>query len=317
MPVKSGRAVSPYLIGRNPNNPRLYFNDERLDQLRTSLQETGILVPLIVYEDPIEDGKYVLMDGERRWRSALDLGFDEVPVNVIDTPEPVDNLLQMFNIHSVREEWSLVAIALSLQHLMMLTGETGELRLAEMTGLTRSTVRRAKRLLSLPKGELKLIQSEAHLDRVDQVHRVDLYLEIERATSVIRRALPEIGERFSRDHIIRQFALKREERTLTAVTDFRDAAKLGKVAESDLVDRQELVAAVTELIEDVNVTPPEVYERFEAAAEQGELRRRVQLLSDALKLVESQSELSDSLATSLAGLRSRIDSILSGTGLDD
>ena len=190
MPTKA-LSVDPETIDKNPANPRLYFNDERLDQLRTSLQETGILVPLIAYESPDHPGRYVLMDGERRWRSARDLGFAEVPVSLIDAPSETENILRMFNIHSVREEWSLVAIALSLQELMFKTGEDREGRLAEVTGLTRSTVRRAKRLLSLPPQELELIQSEAHLDRSEQVHREDLYLEIERAERVLREAVPE------------------------------------------------------------------------------------------------------------------------------
>src|SRR4051794_14901464 len=118
--------VDPSSISKNPNNPRLYFNDERLDQLRTSLQETGVLVPLIVYRDSDNPDRYILLDGERRWRSALDLGFSEVPVRVTATPTAVDNVLTMFNIHAVREEWSLVAIALSLREVMRLTGENGE-----------------------------------------------------------------------------------------------------------------------------------------------------------------------------------------------
>src|SRR5438132_13001827 len=97
--------IDPHVIGRNPNNPRRFFNDERLDLLRTSLQEIDVLVPLIVYPHPLEQGRYILMDGERRWRCALDLGLSTVPVNVISAPTPLENLLQMFNIHSVREDW--------------------------------------------------------------------------------------------------------------------------------------------------------------------------------------------------------------------
>src|SRR5688572_8416012 len=99
--------VNPKSIDRNPNNPRRFFNDERLDLLRTSLQEVDVLVPLIVYAHPQESDRYVLMDGERRWRCALDLGLPTVPVNVIPAPSPLDNLLRMFNIHSVREDWPL------------------------------------------------------------------------------------------------------------------------------------------------------------------------------------------------------------------
>jgi ParB family transcriptional regulator, chromosome partitioning protein len=310
-------AVAPESITPNPKNPRLYFNDERLDQLRTSLQEVGVLVPLIVYEDPSAPGQYVLMDGERRWRSALDLGFDSVPVNVIPPPSSVENLLRMFNIHSVREEWSLIAIALSLRELIGMTGENREGRLAEETGLTRSTVRRAKRLLSLPDSELRLIQEEAHLDRNEQVHREDLYLEVERAASVLRAAIPEIAATYSKPEIVRQFVRKREEGSLNAVTDFRDVGKIAKAATDKLVEEPLLVTAAKRLIDDVSATPPSVYEEVAAqAVEQSELARRIELLTDSLSGYQRRGALTDTLSRQLRRLREQIDRLLGARGSD-
>ena len=305
-------------IGKNPNNPRLYFNDEKLDQLRTSLQEAGVLVPLIVYRDPERTGHYVLLDGERRWRSALDLGFDLIPVRIVATPSAVENVLTMFNIHAVREEWSLVAIALSLREVMRLTGEIGESQLARLTGLTRSTVRRAKRLLALPEMELNLIQQEAHLDRADQVHREDLYLEIERAESVLRKAFPEIAREYTRPEVIRQFARKREEGTLTSVTEFRDVGKLAAVAESNLIDRSTIVAAAKRLVEDVATNPSEIYERVAARAyEQKELARRLELVTEALDGLNDRGSLTKPLAIRLRTLRDKIDEVLSKSRTND
>lgn len=302
--------VDPKRINRNPNNPRRYFNDERLDLLRTSIQETGILVPLIAYRD-VDPADYILMDGERRWLAALELGLQEVPVNVISAPDPLDNLLQMFNIHAVREEWPLVSIALSLREVMKVSGETRESRLAVMTGLTRSTVRRSKRLLSLPDEELELIKSEAHLDRSVQIHREDLYLEIEAAESVIRNEFPEIGDRYSRDQVIRQFARKRELGSLQAVTDFRDVGKMVKAAESDLVDRSLVLRAVERLIDDESLSPTDVFNQVARQSyEQQELTRRIAILRDHLVETPIETALSDELREALRGLRAIIDEFL-------
>src|SRR5438132_12316299 len=92
--------INPQSIRKNPNNPRRYFNEAALDLLKTSIQETSILVPVIVYRDPERPERYVLMDGERRWSCALDLGLERIPANIIRAPNPLDNLLQMFNIHA-------------------------------------------------------------------------------------------------------------------------------------------------------------------------------------------------------------------------
>lgn len=302
--------VDPRQIERNPNNPRRYFNDERLDLLRTSIQEVGVLVPLIVYRKPDKADAFVLMDGERRWSSALDLALAAVPVSLIPAPSPEENLLRMFNIHAVREEWPLVSIALSLGEVIELTAENREGRLAEMTGLPRGTVRRAKRLLSLPRQELGLIQEEAHLDRVDQVHREDLYLEIDAAESVIRNELPEIARRYSRDEVIRQFARKREVGALRSVTEFRLVGKLIKAAQADEMDRDALLGHVAELIENESLTPAALFEDVGSVAYQyRSLTRRIELLTEDLSALSGESQ-SEGLARALTVLREQIDRIL-------
>ncbi len=303
--------VDPLLIRKNPNNPRRYFNDTSLDLLRTSIQEVGVLVPLIVYRDPDGTTEYVLMDGERRWASTIDLGLDQVPVQVIPAPKPIDNLLQMFNIHAVREDWPLVSIALSLREVMKLSGEDRETRLAEWTGLTRSTVRRAKRLLSLPDRELELIQAEAHLDRAQQTHREDLYLEIEAAVSVIRNRLPELANSYHHEEMIRAFARKRENGSLTAVTEFRLISRLFDAMNAGALSRETVLMGIDRLFADEYFTPRELFEHSGSGPyELQSIGRRAELLAETLRKLEVDSELSDQVRDGLAQLRAAIDRLL-------
>ncbi|MDR6201057.1 ParB family chromosome partitioning protein [Microbacterium sp. SORGH_AS428] len=303
--------VDPILIRANPDNPRRYFNEERLDLLRTSIQEVGILVPLIVYQDPETPGGFVLMDGERRWRCSMDIGLTKVPTNVIPTPDPLDNLLRMFNIHNVREDWPLISVALSLREVMKISGETGEKRLAEMTGVTRSSVRRARRLLSLPENEIDLIRREAHLDRSLQVHREDLYLEIEAAESVLRAAVPSFAAKHTRAEVIRAFAAKAEARTLRAVTDFRLLARLSKAIESDSIDSDMIEYALDELVSDVSVTPQEVFDNFAAEGyRQQTLIKKAEVLADDLSNVGDSGPVSPALFDKLRVLHSVLTDLL-------
>lgn len=305
--------IDPNLIKPNPNNPRRYFNEERLDLLRTSIQEVGILVPLIVYKDPFAADNYVLMDGERRWRCSSDLGLDKVPVNVIPTPDSLDNLLRMFNIHNVREDWPLISVALSLREVMEISGETGEKRLSEMTGVTRSTVRRSRRLLSLPESEIDLIRNEAHLDRSQQVHREDLYLEIEAAESVLRAAAPNFASRHTRGEIVRAFAAKAEEKTLRSVTDFRLLARLSKALEAGTVESDLIDIALDELVTDVNVTPQDVYDNFAADGyRQQTLMKKARLLSVDLNGLVEDGGVSLDLIDELKELHSLLSRIIGG-----
>ncbi|WP_402844657.1 ParB/RepB/Spo0J family partition protein [Microbacterium sp. GXS0129] len=304
--------IDPAAIRANPNNPRRYFNEERLDLLRTSIQEVGILVPLIVYRSAENADDFVLMDGERRWRCSLDLGLDVVPVNIIPTPNPLDNLLQMFNIHNVREDWPLISVALSLREVIAISGEEGEKRLSEMTGLTRSTVRRAKRLLSIPDSEISLIQEEAHLDRTRQVHREDLYLEIEAAESVLRNELPEAVSSYTRAEVIRAFATKAEVGSLRAVTDFRSVGKLVKAIDEDVVERETVEAAVVRLIEDSHASPNSIFDDIAAEGyRQQSIQRKSQVLvNDIREALGSGGVLSTALRTDLLELRAAIDQAL-------
>lgn len=305
------QAVDPTQIRANPDNPRRYFNEDRLDLLRTSIQEVGVLVPLIVYADPVTPGLYVLMDGERRWRCSADLGMESVPTNVIPTPNPLENLLRMFNIHNVREDWPLISVALSLREVMRISGESGEKRLSEMTGVTRSSVRRARRLLSLPENEIDLIRDEAHLDRNLQVHREDLYLEIEAAESVLRAAVPAFANKHTRPEIIRAFAEKAEAGTLRAVTDFRLLARLAKAIENNALNVDMIDYALDELVTDVNVTPQEVFDNFAAEGyRQQTLIRKTEVLVHDLQEVEDRSLLSDSLLAELRSLSRILNEIL-------
>ena len=308
--------IDPELIQKNPNNPRRYFNEERLDLLKTSIQEVGVLVPVIVYERPDDPNRYVLMDGERRWRCSLDLALPTLRANVIEAPTPLENLLRMFNIHNVREDWPLISVALSLREVIALSNETGEKRLSEITGLTRATVRRAKRLLSIPDSELELVRNEAHLDRTKQVHREDLYLEIEQAESVLRSKLPEIAAEFTREEVIRKFAAKAERGSLRAVTDFRDVGKLIQAEETQLIDRATVVDAARELINNDAVSPKTVYDDIASFAyRQHTLSRKVQLLRGELEELEAEgSALSSDLRGQLLDLRAIIDGLI-GDGL--
>lgn len=303
--------VDPARIRPNPNNPRRYFNEERLDLLRTSIQEVGILVPLIVYADPDHQGDFVLMDGERRWRCSADLGLETVPTNVIPVPDPLDNLLRMFNIHNVREDWPLISVALSLREVMKISGETGEKRLSEMTGVTRSSVRRARRLLSLPEVEIDLIRDEAHLDRTLQVHREDLYLEIEAAESVLRTAVPSFAAKHTRPEVIRAFAAKAEAGTLRAVTDFRLLARLSKAIENNAANIDLIDYALDELVTDVSVTPQEVFDNFAAEGyRQQTLLKKAEVFSGDLVGIGDPKLLSPSLISELRKLQVLIDRVL-------
>ncbi len=141
-------------IAPNPHNPRLIFDEEELDDLKKSIKKVGILVPLTVYKNNKKhpSNEYIILDGERRWRSAKELGLSTIPANIIDEPKDItQNILFMFNIHHFREEWALFPTALKLEVIINRLDTDNEKTLSEFTGVNRSTIRRCKKLLWYPK----------------------------------------------------------------------------------------------------------------------------------------------------------------------
>lgn len=313
VPDSSVRTIDPELISPNPRNPRRYFKQATLDELRSSIQKVGMLVPLIVYPDPETPGSFVLLDGERRLQCAIDLGLFEVPANVIPEPSDLDNILRMFNIHSVREEWPLISVAQSLQEVIAQSGIDRDRELAELTGLKPATVRRAKRLLALPPQELELITREAHLPRPEQVHREDLYLEILDAVAAIERVTPRVAKKYGRDHLIRQLAAKREEKTVRSVTDYREVVRLLNGVEEGLVDRAAATKASDQLIREVDLSPVRVFDELgRRAFARKDLAERAQSLAEALRDLSGPRDAGPALRTALKDLLTEVSRLVGG-----
>jgi len=228
--------LSTDVIHKNPENPRMIFDQDKLDILMESIDQVGILVPLIVYRE--KSDYFVLLDGERRWMCAKKLNLPKVPVNVISKPTKIENILRMFNIHNVREEWELMPTALKLGELMEELGITNERRLKELTSLTVGTIRRCKILLSLPKKyQVALLNRE---------YKADFFIEMEKVLRKIESHLPEFYERYGRDRIIDFFVDMRKNGKIKNVLDFRLFLKVIKGEEIGLG-----IAAVEDLVEKV------------------------------------------------------------------
>lgn len=229
MPVKGGAAQVTNIpvgdISPNPHNPRRLFDEEPMRILQESIQKLGMLVPVTVYEDrdrgSISAGKYVLLDGERRWRCAKELKHDSVPAIIVEEPSEEQNILTMFHIHNVREGWQLMPTALKLQTLMGKLDETNERKLAELTKLSIPQIRRCKVLLTYPKKFQNLM-----LAPPSERLKSDFFIELHRIRG------PAVSERFppwlerGDSKCIQIMLDKYQKGTIKAVTEFRRLAEV-------------------------------------------------------------------------------------------
>lgn len=138
-------------IKPSQNNPRHLFDEEPLRDLKESIREHGVLVPITVFQIPAQE-KYAILDGERRYRCCVELEEEgkeiDIPANIVFPPTKIAGLLYMFSIHNFREQWELMPTALSLQTVMDELNEEDNKKLSKLTGLSETQIERCKVLLS-------------------------------------------------------------------------------------------------------------------------------------------------------------------------
>lgn len=134
------------LIEANPNQPRREFDEETLQELADSIAEIGIIQPITLRK--LNNGKYQIVAGERRWRASMRANLKTIPAYIISVDE--EKLMEMALVENIqRQDLNPIEIALAYQQLIEQYGLTQE-KLAEKVGKKRATVANFLRLLRLP-----------------------------------------------------------------------------------------------------------------------------------------------------------------------
>ena len=156
------REVAVELVAPNPQQPRSQVDGEALAALTASIQEHGVLQPVVVR--PLPGGRYELVAGERRLRAAKRAGLDRIPALVRETAEA--ERLELALVENVaREDLNPVDEARACATLVEDLGITKE-ELGRRVGKSRVAISNLIRLLDLPDEVLAMIEagelSEGH-----------------------------------------------------------------------------------------------------------------------------------------------------------
>lgn len=139
----------------NPNQPRKNFDIDALNDLAASIKIHGIIQPIVVNKE--ENGQYLIIAGERRWRAANICGLKEIPVIVKNyTDKQVKEISIIENLQ--REDLNPIEAARAIKELMEEYGLTQE-TVAERIGKSRSNIANTLRLLSLYPDVIKLVET--------------------------------------------------------------------------------------------------------------------------------------------------------------
>ena len=149
-------------IDKNPYQPRIVFDDKKLQELSDSIKENGVLQPIIVRKSPIIG--YEILAGERRFRASQLAGLTEIPAIIRQlTDDEMMTLAILENLQ--RDDLTLLDEARSLQNLVTKQGLT-HTQIAEKLGKSRPYVTNAIRILNLPDPILEMIE----VQKISQGH---------------------------------------------------------------------------------------------------------------------------------------------------
>ena len=178
-------------IEANPNQPRREFDSEALQELATSIREIGIIQPITLRQ--IDDNRFQIIAGERRWRASQIAGLTAIPAYIRTISD--ESIMEMALVENIqREDLNAIEIALAYQHLLENDGMTQE-KVSERVGKSRAAIANYLRLLRLPaqiqlslqKKEIDMGHARALLSLDSPSLQIKLYREIMKNNYSVRK----------------------------------------------------------------------------------------------------------------------------------
>lgn len=178
-------------IYANPFQPRKSFSPEKIKELADSINEAGLIQPIVVYK---REDRYYLLVGERRWRAAQLLKWETMPAIVKDLSD--DEVMIGALIENIqREDLNAIEVAEGIEALLNKTGLNQE-GAAGKLGMSRTALTNLLRLLRLPdtikvgivSGEISPGHARPLLALENDGDRLTVYAKIVQSKMSVRQA---------------------------------------------------------------------------------------------------------------------------------
>ena len=178
-------------IEANPNQPRREFDPVALEELANSIRQIGIVQPITLRQ--IDDERFQIIAGERRWRASQLAGLQAIPAYIRTIKD--ENVMEMALVETIqREDLTAIEIALAYEHLLEKSGMTQE-KVAERVGKSRAAIANYLRLLKLPaqvqmalqKKEIDMGHARALLSLASPSLQLKLFKEISKNGYSVRK----------------------------------------------------------------------------------------------------------------------------------
>lgn len=192
-------------IFANPNQPRRDFNEEALQELADSIKELGVIQPITLRK--MDDNKYQIIAGERRFRASQLAGKSTIPAYILKADD--EDTMEMALIENIqREDLNPLEIALAYQQLIEQHNLSQE-QLSKRVGKGRATIANFIRLLKLPAaiqvalkekkidmGHAKaLLSLDSHADQINIFHEIEKNsYSVREVEDIVRRTKEKVEQ---------------------------------------------------------------------------------------------------------------------------
>jgi|TARA_B110000114_G_scaffold184275_1_gene227566 ParB family chromosome partitioning protein len=254
-------------IETNTLNPRKRFVEDESDALIESILSKGLLNPIIVFKRK-EDNKYIILDGERRYRAFLQINNKEISCHVLeDEPDDLENISLMFHIHNVREEWTDFAIA---QTLIKVIDEMGKsiqsltrsdrLEIARITSLSEYKIKKYLVFYDYPQDIIDKFLISETADEPTKGMDPDILSEMHSPIKIIEKELPDFLVKYSKEKIIDACIDKKASDIIKTNRDFRLLTKSLNAMKKGHVRKEVIFEKLESFINELSVTPTSIFE---------------------------------------------------------
>lgn len=155
-PIESEKSVLTLSVNEvepNREQPRKEFDEDALSELSKSIEQNGVIQPILVR--PVTGGTYQIVAGERRWRAARMAGLTEVPVVIREMSDEEAAVFALIE-NLQREDLNPIEEAIGIRSLIDEFGMTQD-EAADRVGKSRVAVTNTLRLLKLPENILSMV----------------------------------------------------------------------------------------------------------------------------------------------------------------
>lgn len=153
--TNNSEEIDVKLIHPNPYQPRLHFDQDKIDELAMSIKEHGVFTPVLIRKSV---SGYQLIAGERRLRAVKQVGLERIPAIILDFDDR--QMMEVSLIENIqREDLNVVEEAKAYQTLIERLGITQE-ELGKKVGKSRVHITNTLRLFQLPESVIQMLSNQ-------------------------------------------------------------------------------------------------------------------------------------------------------------